>query len=143
MAATLIQLADALVVDLNAATLSQPFSATRGYAPVVELPALDHVFVTVIPQRVTITAATRQDSFYECAVDIGVQRLVNPDDRNALDALMQLVEEIGDHLRFRRLTHFPAAAWQALENAPVFAAEHLTQHHQFTSVLTLTYRVRR
>lgn len=139
----LIALADAIVASLSAGTFSVPFQAERGYRPVVELPDLETVKVTVIPKSLTITAASRVDSFYDCAVDIGVQRKVNVDEPAELDALMKLVEEIGDHLRGRRLEGAPDAAWLTLENDPVFAPEHLTEHRQFTSLLTVTYRVRR
>lgn len=140
---TLISLADAIVARLNAGSFSQLFQAERGYVPIVDLPALDVLKVTVIPKSLAISAATRNDGFYDCAVDIGVQRKVSPDNPSEIDALMQLVEELGDHLRFQRLDGFAIAAWMSLENTPVFAAEHLEQHHQFTSVLTVTYRVRR
>ncbi|HQL54905.1 MAG TPA: hypothetical protein PLQ87_09375 [Phycisphaerae bacterium] len=140
---TIIALADAIVASLNGATFSMAFQAERGYRPAVELPALQAVKVTVIPKSLAISAATRADGFYDCAIDIGVQRKVDVDDPAALDELMKLVEEIGDHLRYHKLDGFALAAWLALENEPVFAPEHLEQHRQFTSVLTVTYRVRR
>jgi hypothetical protein len=140
---TLIALADAIVASLNSGTFSILFQAERGYRPVVELQTLQAVKVTVIPKSLAITAATRADGFYDCAIDVGVQRKVDVDDPAALDELMKLVEELGDHLRFRKLEGFAVAAWLSLENEPVFAPEHLEQHRQFTSVLTVTYRVRR
>ena len=81
----------------------------------VELPALAAVKVTVIPKSLTIQTAARVGAFYDCAVDIGVQQKLKSDDLRELDVLMRLVEELGDH--------------------------HLEQHRQFTSVLTVTYRV--
>jgi hypothetical protein len=59
---------------------------------------------------------------------------VNPDEPAELDALMTLVEEIGDHC-VASARRFTAAVWLALENEPVFAPEHLAAR-QFTSVLT-------
>jgi hypothetical protein len=140
---TLIALADAIVASLNSGPFSLPFEAVRGYRPVVDLQTLQAVKVTVIPKSLAITAATRADGFYDCAIDVGVQQKVDVDDPAALDELMKLVEELGDHLRYRKLEGFTVAAWLALENDPVFAPEHLEQHRQFTSVLTVTYRVRR
>ncbi|GIK17689.1 MAG: hypothetical protein BroJett003_26530 [Planctomycetota bacterium] len=140
---TIIALADAIVAKLQDGTFSLPLEVQRGYRPVVELPALQAVKVTVIPKSLAISAATRADGFYDCAIDIGVQRKVDVDDPAAMDELMKLVEEIGDHLRYHKLDGFAVAAWLALENEPVFAPEHLEQYRQFTSVLTVTYRVRR
>lgn len=140
---TILALADAVVAGLNAGTFSLPFTVQRGYRPAAELPDLAAVKVTVIPKSLAITAASRADGFYDCALDIGVQRKVNLDDPAELDALMRLVEELADHLRFKRLDGFPAAAWLSIENDPIFAPEHLEKEHVFTSVLTVTYRVRR
>lgn len=139
---TMIQLADAIVASLNAGSFGQRFQAERHYQPVVELQQLQQLKVTVVPKSVSISAASRQDSFFDCAVDIGVQRKIS-DDPEVLDGLMQLVEEIADHLRFKRLDGFPAAAWLSIENDPIFAPDHLEKERVFTSVLTVTYRVRR
>jgi hypothetical protein len=143
MASTLVALADAIVARLNAGSFSLPFEARRGYRPVVELPDLTAVVVTVIPKSLTISAATRADGFYDCAIDVGVQRKVNAEEREPLDDLMRWVEEIGDHLRAQPLDAFPAATWLSLENDPIFVPDHLEKEHVFTSVLTVTYKVRR
>ena len=56
---------------------------------------------------------------------------------------MTLAEEVGDHLRFQRLPSFPNAMWLRTENDPVYAPEHIRELRQFTSILTLTFRVAR
>jgi hypothetical protein len=58
-----------------------------------------------------------------------------------LDALMALVEEIADHIRAGPLASFPGARCMDVKNSPVFSQEHLDEFRQFTSVLTLTFRV--
>lgn len=140
---TILDIADALVASLNAATFSQAFEAERKYQPVFELPDMQTLHVSVVPRSVAITTATRDSSYFDCAVDVGVQKKVNPDEPDQLDELMKLVEEIADHLRLKRLDELPEAAWVAIENEPAFASEHLDQQRVFTSVLTVTYRVRR
>ena len=140
---TINQIADAIVQSLNAGSFSMPVEAQRCYQPVHDLSQLQQLRVSVVPKSLTATIATRSDSFFDCAIDIGVQRKVDADDQEALDGLMHLVEEIGDHLRFHKLEAFPSAAWLALENDPIFAPDHLEKERVFTSVLTVTYRVRR
>ncbi len=140
---TINQIADAVVASLNASPFSLPFTAERRYQPVFDLSQLQELRVSVVPKSLTVTAATRSDAFFDCAIDIGIQRKVNADDAAALDGLMHLVEEIGDHLRFHKLDAFPSAAWLAIENDPIFSPEHLEKERVFTSVLTVTYRVRR
>ena len=48
-----------------------------------------------------------------------------------------------DHFRHKRLDSFRAAVWVKTEHEPIYAQEHLDQMRQFTSVLTLTFRVMR
>jgi len=140
---TINQIADAIVQSLNAGSFSMPVEAQRCYQPVHDLSQLQQLRVSVVPKSLTATIAARSDSYFDCAIDIGVQRKVDADDQEALDGLMHLVEEIADHLRFHRLDAFPNAAWLSVENNPIFAPDHLEKERVFTSVLTVTYRVRR
>lgn len=140
---TINQIADAVVASLNAGTFSIQFQAARSYQPVYELSQLQELRVSVVPKSLTATAATRSDGFFDCAIDIGIQRKVNADDAETLDGLMSLVEEIADRLRFQRLEAFPGAVWLAIANDPIFAPDHLEKERVFTSVVTVTYRVRR
>lgn len=140
---TTLELADAVVASLNATGFSLPFTAERKYQPVFELADLETVQVGVVPKSLGITTAARNTGYYDVAVDIGVQKKVTVEDDAELDGLMVLVEEIADHLRMKRLDTAPDAAWLSIANEPVFAPEHLEQWRQFTSILTVTYRVRR
>ena len=139
----IIDVAKAVVASLNAGEFSQEFTAERRYQPVFELPELAALKVSVVPKSVSITTASRADGYFDCAVDVGMQKKVDVGNAEELDALTDLVEEIADHLRQKRLDELPGAAWLSIENEPVFAPEHLDQQRVFTSVLTVTYRVRR
>jgi len=140
---TISDIADAVVASLNNSTFSQAIVAERKYLPAVDLAALATLHVTVVPRAVTITTATRDSSYFDCVIDVGVQRKVNPDDGTELDALVNLTEEIVDHLRLGGLDSYPGAAWLSITHEPVFAPEHLDQERAFTSVISATYRVRR
>jgi len=140
---TVVDVADAVVASLNGASFSQPVSAERKYVPAVDLAELVDLHVTVVPRAVSITTATRDSSYFDCTVDVGIQKKVNPDDVAELDALVNLTQEIVDHLRMRRLETLPYAASMSIANDPVFAPEHLDQERAFTSVVSVTYRVRR
>ncbi len=134
-------IADAVAASLNAATFSEEFTAERLHQPSFDLPELQTLRVSVVPKSVEIRNGTRQHSFFDCAVDVGIQQKVDNDAR--VDALLVLAEEIIDHLRLKRLTDYPQAAWMAIGHDPVVSSEHLDQHRQLTSVLTVTYRVKR
>jgi len=138
---TIIDVADAVTASLNAGSFNLAFEATRQYQPVFELQDLQTLQVSVVPKSIAITTASRDRGFFDCRVDIGIQKKVDPDEPAELDSLMVLVEQIVDHLRMERLAAMPAAAWVEITNEPVFAPEHLEQWRQFTSVLTIAYRV--
>jgi len=143
---TIVTIADAVTDRLNAGSFSQPFTAERLYQPTFDLADLATLRVSVVPRSLTITGASRRMSQYEAQIDIGIQRRLTADpadDESEIDDLMGLVEEIADHLRFERLAGAPEAVWVGVAQEPLVATEHLEEHRQFTSVLSVTYRVLR
>jgi len=138
--ATIIDIADSVVAELNGHAFSQPVTAVRHYAPQFELAEMTTLHVTVVPKGLSSTSLDRTRDTFEYQIDLAVQQKV--DQANPpLDALMTLTEEIADHFRRGGLASFPAARCTAVTNEPVFAPEHLTELGQFTSVLTLTFKV--
>lgn len=138
---TILDIADAVTASLNAGPFNPALSAERRYQPAFDLAELAALKVSVVPKSVTISNATRESGYFDCAIDIGVQKKIADD--SELDGLVDLVEQIADHLRQMRLDDAPEAAFVSIANEPVFAPEHLDQQRVFTSVLTVTYRVRR
>jgi hypothetical protein len=138
--ATIIHIADSVVAELNAATFSQPVSAARHYAPQYDVAEMTTLHVTVVPKGLSSQMLDRSRDTFEYLVDVAVQQKV--DQANPpLDALMTLVEEIASHFRARGLDSFPNARCVEVKNEPVYSPEHLTELGQFTSVLTLKFRV--
>ncbi|MGE4157614.1 MAG: hypothetical protein AB7F75_00790 [Planctomycetota bacterium] len=136
-------IAEAVKEELNAATFSQPFSAERHYQPLFELEEMKDLHVSVVPNSLTIHPLGRGQNQYDVKVDVAIQKKFAKGDNTELDPLMTLVEEIADHFRLKRLAGYTAAMWVKTENAPVYAQEHMEQLRQFTSVVTLTFRVQR
>ncbi len=135
-------IADAVTESLNTGSFSETFTAERLHQPSFDLPELDTLHVSVVPKSLTITNATRHHSYFDCAIDVGIQQRVNGD--GEVDALLDLAQEIADHLRMQGLAIPGAqATWLSIEHDPVVASEHLDQNRQLTSVLTVTYRVKR
>jgi len=137
------EIADAVVSDINAATLSQPITATREYLPEHDLTELQNTVVTVVPKGVSIQGSTRGQNQHDYQVDIAVQEKVpTGGGKSEIDALMILVEEILDLFRLNRVTVPTLGSVPLLraENDPIYAPEHLNQHGVFTSVITLTFR---
>lgn len=138
---TMTQVAEAVKVMVNAGAYSLPFTAERHYRPVHDLTQLQALTVSVVPQGMTIVTAGRASNQHDYRIDVAVQQKFDDDGPAALDPLMAVVEEIADHMRFKRLASLPEAIWVKTENVPIYAPEHLEQHRVFTSVLTLTYRI--
>ncbi|HPD28574.1 MAG TPA: hypothetical protein PLL20_01160 [Phycisphaerae bacterium] len=136
-------IADMVVVSLNSRSFARPFTAERLYQPTFELAEMDTLHVSVVPKSMTVEPATRLDVFCDCTIDIGVQQRVDPQDQTTLDALVGLAEAIGDHLRTTRLEGVTDCLWMVTRHEPLLSVEHLDQFRQFTSVITVTYRVKR
>jgi len=139
--AVLMDIADAVVTELNGAGLSQAVSAERHYRPLFDLKDMAALHVTVVPKAVTVVAGSRGRNAHEYEVDVAVQKKLTSADASEIDPLVGLVEEIGDLFRLRRLTAQPEAVWVRTEHVPLYATEHLDELRQLTSVLTLTFRV--
>lgn len=141
---TIAAIADAVAAHITAGTYMRPVTAARFYQPAFTLEDLKDLRVSVVPRTVGIAAASRDSSTFECVIDVGVQqKLLAENEQAAIDALLDLVEEIADHLRLKRLPGAPEAAWAGIAHEPVVSSESLEQHRVFTSVLSVTYRVRR
>ena len=139
--ATIADIADALVAALNGHTFSQPFTAARAYSPVFDLKDMAALHVSVVPKGLAVERADRTRNQCDYSIDVAVQKKFQTGDAAELDPLMALVEEIADFFRLRRLAPYPDALWVRTENVPVYAVEHMDEFRQFTSVLTLTFRV--
>ncbi|MBX3399542.1 MAG: hypothetical protein KF873_12435 [Gemmataceae bacterium] len=140
MPATILRIADAVVDELNGSVFSQPLEAVRHYLPQFELSEMTSLRVSVVPRSVASKGLDRNRDSFDYRIDVAVQQKLDPTPGN-LDALMVLVEEIADHFRSEPLAGYPQARCTEVENVPVYAPEHLDEFRQFTSVLTLTFRV--
>lgn len=139
MPASIIAIADAVITELNATAFSQPLTAVRHYEPTFELSAMSTLRVSVVPRSLTSKTLDRNRDSFDFEIDVAVQKKTDPTLTN-LDELMELVEEIADHLRLNPLSTLPEVRCMEVANAPVYALEHLQEFRQFTSVITLTYR---
>jgi len=154
--ATITDIADAVVTELNGHTWTNApptppeveggdptpaFTAERHYRPRFDLKDMAALHVSVVPKGVTIERADRLRNQEDYAIDVAVQKKFSSGDAVELDPLMALVEEIARFFRLRRLAEYPDAVWVRTENVPVYAVEHMDELRQFTSVLTLTFRV--
>jgi hypothetical protein len=136
--ADIIELADAVVADLNGHAFSQPFTAERGYLPTFELPDLNALKVTVVPKEDGGKLDTRSSSTHDYAVDIGIQMKPPNVDNASLDPLVYLTQEIADYFLFGKR---PGGTTLISPQVRIlYLQDHMHKFRQFTSVVTLTFR---
>ena len=134
------QIAQAVTDELNNGNFPVPLHATRHYQPVYELQEMQSLHITVVPRGVVSSVLDRSRAQHDVQVDIAVQKKFTADTPEVLDPLMDLVQQIADYFQMRPLPGV-GALWVKTENKPIYAPEHMQELRQFTSVLTLTYRV--
>jgi len=139
--AVIINIADAVVAEMNGHTFSQAFTAVRTYDTTLPLEDAGTLRVTVVPKALTEEVASRTTDQVDYAIDVGVRKKPASVSNAELDLLVALVEEIRSFFRRRRLTAYPGAMCIRTPIEPVFAPEHLREYGQFTSILGLTFRM--
>lgn len=137
--AIVTDIANAVVDELNAGDFPLAFEATTTLLPSFELKELQTLKVTVVPRSQVFQRANRSQTAREIEIDIGIQKKFSSD-REA-EPLLSLVEEIAAHFDGKRLVQFDRAICSHIANEPVYAPEHIQQYRQFTSILTLTFKV--
>jgi len=137
--AMIADIAGAVVTALNGHTFSQPFTAARAYLPVFDLKDMKDLRVTVVPRGVEMSTAGRGLAASDIQIDVAVQKKLASADNAEIDALMALVQEIAEFIR--STGRFGDGSWVRTENVPIYSPEHLGELRQFTSVLTLSFKV--
>jgi hypothetical protein len=158
MAATVIEIADAVEASLNAGTFSLEFTAVRTYVPSIELINSGDLQVFVVPRTQELSAAlSRRSDEFSYVIGVAVlQRFGSPTDPEAadplsdtaLDARMKVVEEILDHFRGERLDLAETASVDSVrctgaENDPIFDPDALETGNLFSSAINLTFKEER
>ena len=133
--------ADSIVAEINAHSFKLPLTAQRHYVPSFELKDMNELRVSVVPKGVVVTKSDRNHNQYDVLVDVAVQKKFSSGSSAEIDPLLDLVEEIADFFRLRRLASYPAAHWIRTEHSPLYSQEHWDELRQFTSVLTFTFRL--
>lgn len=138
--ATIIDIADAVVAQLNGGSFSQPIAAERHYQPKFELPDMTTLHVSVVPHGLASKTLDRNRDTFDYLIDVAVQQKTDLS-QTSLDALMGLVEEIADHFRTQPLAIYPNARCTEVKNEPAYSQQHMDEFRQFTSLITLTFKV--
>ncbi|MFM7842918.1 MAG: hypothetical protein ACKPEY_01640 [Planctomycetota bacterium] len=139
MPAAILQLADVIVADLNAATFSQSFITERSYLPRWRLEDLSTIRVTVVPKDNVGERASRSQWQEDYQIDVAVQQRLGSNEQDQADGLIQLAEELADYFKTRNPTG-DLATLIAVAFTPLFDPDHLEKHKTLTTVIALTFR---
>lgn len=150
MAAVPVKLATAVVSALNAASLSQSFTAARSYADWTDkLEDLDELQVDVVPLQMAleIELASHEQLMYRWPVDIAVRYRFSKEEIgttgaiviSSIDALVLLTEEIAEHLTAERLATYTDAAWHEARMMQAYNRKHLREWNQYTGIARVTF----
>ncbi|MCP4785316.1 MAG: hypothetical protein GY878_17330, partial [Fuerstiella sp.] len=71
---TILQIADSVTAELNAAELSEPIDAKRLYVPNFDLEDMKELRVSVVPREVEFLPMDRSQNRYHGKIDIAVQK---------------------------------------------------------------------
>lgn len=134
----IMDMADAMVNTLNAHDFNKPFVAERLYVPMFDLKDMKDLRVSVVPRGVDTAIESRALVKHDVMIDVAVQQKLATEGNAEIDALMNLTQEIADHVRQRR--SIDNCYWLKTENDPIYSPEHISGLRQFTSVLTFTFR---
>lgn len=138
---TILDIAEALARELNAGSYSMAFEAAVSLRPSFTREELKDLHVTVVPKSVLVDDLARDTRQYDFAVDIGIQQAVDPEGLDDLRGLIVLAGEIVTQFQGHPLRDCPDAAVMKAANEPVYVPDHLATLRQFTSVITLTFRL--
>jgi len=138
MGSVILDMADAVVTAINAATLPETVEAVRSYRPINELPDLETLKVFVSPRSMELTSDTRGTPQKQIVIDVGVQKKF--DAESEIADLVELVEAIADlfHGQVTTITGGRGMCVSANPD-PIYDAGSIEQRRLFASVVTLTF----
>lgn len=146
MAAELVEIADAVVSDLNDHLSGWGFDevATRRYAPSFKKEELSNPAFTVLINATTQAYKTRGLNTYSPNVIVDIRQSTDGDDTKN-DAIMAVAERIADHFMGdgSTLTAYTTAKADCVqaETSPAFQTEDLVSKQIFAAAVSLTFQV--
>lgn len=136
----IVDVADAVVAELNSGGYTETFAAARSYRPVYSVDQLEALVVSVVPGELAIAPLTRAHNSYDVTVWVVVERQVSPEDNAAVDALVSLCEQLAGRLG-RKAEIVPGATLLAVEYEAPCDLERLDGERVFMAIVTASYRL--
>jgi hypothetical protein len=139
----IIAVADALATWIAVRAWSLEITVARRSVVRFDLPDLATCQVSVVPADWEETVIGRRATKRSFLIDVAVQQKVDVDDLPTTDALMGLVWEIEQAMKFVRLTTTPPAQWISVAKVPGsdpgYAPQHMVELRAFTAIRRHTF----
>jgi hypothetical protein len=140
----IIEIADAIVTQMNLASWSQAFTMVRKYLPNYTPTELETLRVTAMVMQQATGLLNRGKRQTLMAIDVGIQKRVDASDAATLDSLAHLSEEITNYWacdatnKGRRGVTGQATVWVTkATNDPIYSVEDLKNRGLFFGHVTL------
>ena len=138
MAHIAVTVAKQVVTEINAHTFTTAITAVRKYLPEFDLKDMATLHCTVVPKSMETVTANRAAEQDDIAIDVVLQKLADPADLAAVDALASLAQEVADFFARHTLTD-GSASWVRTEQV-IYSQDHMSEKRLFTNLLTFTFR---
>jgi len=140
-------IADAVVAQLNAASLSQGFTAVRKYRPIFQLGEgdLDTLQVVVVPVSLTVPEFVGRIAILEYhMIDVGLFKKLSATDgviaEASIDPYTYLMDEIRDMLMGSRPSTYSDAICMSLEKEILCDRDTLETQQSFAGIMSFNYQ---
>ena len=138
--------AEAVLTEIQGSSglYTEPATVQRAYVPAFDLKDMGDLHITVVARTNETEIVSRSMVQHDIGVDVGIMQKLSgayAGDNDEIDELMELVKDFKTFFENRHLAQAPSARWIDTVNEPPYMPEHLSEFGQFSSVLTLTYRV--
>lgn len=136
----ILEVANALIAQLNSETFSMSFTAERKFHVAEDLEQLTSLQVIVVPRGIDYSRATRADLQGHFQIDVGFRKLLTEFDENSdeIRTLLLLVQEVVVFVM--GLPAVGNAPVLSVENDPVYSPDMLEETTVFLSVLKFTLK---
>jgi hypothetical protein len=140
--AAIIQLADAVLAQIQAADLPLQFTGSRTYQFERKKEECGQLLVDVLPRQIKTQLAARVFEEGDYGVSIVVSQQCNIADTATLDGLLQFVEAVRLLLAaIRRPPAMPIAALMGIDMPAVLFPDRLRNEGLFRALVVATYRI--
>jgi len=140
MSATIPELRDAIIDEINDATWSETLTAERVFAPKRDVKSMgDDAVALVVPYSVQFERLSRAMEQKRIVIHVAIQKRLASDDMDAADALINLSQSVLAFFRAKKLDDAPDMLWVSGDNPTVFSYEHYDEFLVFTAIIAITY----